>query len=238
MSQKKNTWKPFLFLLLMAAVIVFYFNGGEETLSFKALRNHLLFLQEQYHHNPVLVITFFFLGYVLLTALSIPGSLVLTLMAGAIFGTPLGLVLVSLSGTLGALIAFLIARYLLKEYVSQKFSRQFDAINSNLKLDGVSYLFTLRMIPVSPFVMINLVMGLTTINWYTFVWTTLLGMIPGNFLYVYAGRKIGEIESPAEIMTWPLIIALSLLGILPWTLRRLMKMRKHKWKPRPSISLR
>lgn len=228
MGQKKSVLKPLLFLLLMAAVVIFYFNGGEEALSFKALRSDLIFLQDQYEQNPFKVLTFFFLGYVTLTALSIPGSLVLTLMAGAIFGTALGLVMVSLAGTLGAFLAFLIARYLLKDYVTQKFSRQFESINRNLKVDGVSYLFTLRMIPVSPFVVINLVMGVTTIHWYTFVWTTLVGMIPGNFLYVYAGRRIGEIESPAEIMTLPLIIALSLLGILPWAVRRFLKMRRQK----------
>ena len=232
MSRNHSLLKPLMFLLLMAAVVIVYFNGGEEALNFTALRNDLLHLQQQYDQHPSKVLTLFFLGYVVLTAFSIPGSLVLTLMAGAIFGTPLGLLLVSLAGTLGALIAFLIARYLLKDYVSHKFARQFAAINRNLKTDGVSYLFTLRMIPVSPFVVINLVMGVTTINWYTFVWTTLISMIPGNFLYVFAGRRIGEIRSPAEIMTLPLIIALSLLGILPWAIRRLIKMRKHKWKPR------
>ena len=232
MNRNQSLLKPLMFLLLMAAVVIVYFNGGKEALSFTALRNDLLFLQQHYAQNPFKVLTWFFLGYVLLTALSIPGSLVLTLMAGAIFGTPLGLLLVSLAGTLGALIAFLIARYLLKNYVTQKFSRQFVFINLNLQADGVSYLFTLRMIPVSPFVVINLVMGVTTIHWYTFVWTTLIGMIPGNFLYVFAGRRIGEIQSPGEIMTLPLIIALSLLGILPWGVRRLIKMRKQKWKPR------
>lgn len=226
MRQNYTLFKPLVFLLFVAVVVIFYVNGGEEALSFSALRKDLLHLQRQYDEHPAKLLAMFFLGYVLLTAFSIPGSLVLTVMAGAIFGTRLGIFLVSLAGTLGALIAFLISRYLLRDYVSQKFHRQSETINQNLKTDGVSYLFTLRMIPVSPFVVINLVMGVTSIHWSTFVWTTLLSMIPGNFLYVFAGRRIGEIQSPSEIMTIPLIIALTLLGIFPWALRRTIKRRK------------
>lgn len=228
MGVEKFSWKPWIFLLLMIAVIVFYFTGGKEYLEFEAIRQKLSLLQSIYFKRPLLTFMIFFTAYVLLTALSVPGSLVLTLVAGTLFGTPLGATLVSMAGSLGALIAFSTARYLLKETVAEKYSRQFQVINRNLQSDGVLYLLSLRMIPVSPFVIINLVMGVTGLKWWTFFWTTLLGMLPGNLLYVFAGKRISEITSPSEIMTPALITALTLLGILPWLLRRLLRLHRRR----------
>lgn len=228
MKPKWQAWKPWLFILLLLGGVIFYFFGGRELLSFDNLQSHLQILTDAYQQRPLFILFLFVASYLLLTSLSIPGSLVLTLMAGAILGTTFGLFIVSLSGTIGALMAFLLSRYLLKDMVNQRFHRQVTAVNRNLESHGIIYLLSLRMIPVSPFVIINLVMGLTSMNWWTFFWTTLVGMIPGNLIYVIAGRRISTISSPSEIMTPGLIFLLTLLGILPWFSKRYLNWRRRR----------
>lgn len=157
-----------------------------------------------------------FLGvYIFLTSLSIPGAIVLTLLAGAIFGVGNGTLLVSVASTAGASIAFLMSRYLFRESMMKKFERKLRKINRKLEQNGNLYLFTLRLIPVSPYVVVNILMGLTSVRLWTFIWITFLGMLPGNMIYVFAGRKIADIRSASEILTWPIILSLTLIGILP-----------------------
>lgn len=121
----------------------------------------------------------------------------------------------------GASLSFLMSRYLFKESVERKFNRQFKSLNNKLVHHGNYYFLTVRMMPVSPFVVINLVMGLTKMKLFTFSWMTFIGMLPGNFIYVYAGRKISEIESPTEILTLPVIITLLLIGLLPLLVKKI-----------------
>lgn len=214
--------------LLILIIGLFYVMGGSDYLDFEYLKKNLQEIQNLYSTNPFWVLTIFTGAFLFLTSLAIPGSIVLTILSGAIFGTFNGVVIVSMSGTIGATLSFLISRYLLKEHFEEKFHHQFNVLNKNLKRDGTLYLFVLRFIPVSPFVVINLIAGLTNLNIWTFIWTTFLGMIPGNIIYVYAGKKMGEMDSPADIMSPSFILSLTLLGILPLVAQKFLMFRKKK----------
>lgn len=221
MNKESPSYRPWLFLLLICGALLFYITQGNEILNFDNIKANLTEVQRQYEVAPFLVIFIFIMFYILITGLSIPGSLVLTLLAGAVFGPFLGTIFVALSGTLGALVAFFIARFFLKDFVMKKFSKHFFGLSENIKQNGSLYLLTLRLIPVSPYVVINLVAGLSSIRIWTFFWTTLVGMLPGNFIYVFAGQKISEINSPRAIMSPSIIISLLLLGLLPLLGKRL-----------------
>lgn len=228
MQQNRLLYKALVIVLLVLAIGLFYYLGGNELLNFSFIKQNLIEIQSVYQSRPILVISIFIGAYLFLTSLAIPGSLVLTILSGAIFGTFFGVVIVSLCGALGATLSFLISRYLLKDYVSSKFYLLFLTINKNLKQDGVFYLFILRFIPVSPFVIINLVMGITSLRVWTFFWTTFLGMIPGDIIYVFAGNKISEFEAPADIMTPSFLFSLTLLVLLPLLARKIWKNRRKK----------
>ena len=169
-----------------------------------------------YERQPVLVIAAFFIAYVVLTALSFPGAALMTLLAGALFGLVVGVVLVSLASTIGATLAFLAARYLLRDTVQSRFGDRLRAINAGVERDGAFYLFSLRLVPVFPFFAINLLMGLTPIRVWTFFWVSQLGMLLGTIVYVNAGTQLAAIESLGDVATPGLLLSFVALGLLPW----------------------
>lgn len=179
--------------------------------------------------QPVLATAVFFGAYVLITTASLPGAAVMTLAAGALFGLPWGLVVVSFASSLGATLAMLVSRKLVGEAVQRRFASQLRTVNRGLERDGGFYLFTLRMVPLFPFFVINLVMGLTPIRVWTFYWVSQLGMLAGTLVYVFAGTQLARIESPADVLSPGLIAALSLLGLFPllarWGVDRLRRAR-------------
>lgn len=205
--------------MALGAILSFYLLGGDEYLTLDWVQKNLGSLRESYENNPVTVTSVFLGIYLFLTSLSIPGSIILTLISGSLFGLGLGTFWVISGTTLGATLAFLLSRYLFRDFFERKFRAQFERMNRRVKDEGVPYLFTLRMIPVSPYVVINIVMGLTDMRLWSFMWVTALGMLPGTFLYVLAGRKISEIESVSEILSWEILLALTFLGILPLIVR-------------------
>lgn len=209
-------------VVLIILISAFYFSGAHHHLELSVVQKNLKQIQEAYQENPLIVMLAFTLLYVFITGLSIPGALVLTLLSGAIFGVWQGTLLVTVCCTLGAMISFFTSRYLFKASVEKKFSKQFKTINNKLVHHGNYYFLTMRMVPVSPYVVINLVMGLTKMNVFTFAWMTFVGMLPGNFVFVLAGRKISEIESPGEILTWPIILTLTLIGLLPILVKKIV----------------
>ncbi len=140
----------------------------------------------------------------------------MTLVAGAVFGLLSGLILVSFASTIGATFSFLIARYLLREPLTNKFQSHIDPINKGIAKDGMFYLFTLRLVPLVPFFVINPVMGLTTMRARTFYWVSQLGMLPGTAVYVNAGTQLGAIEQAGDIVSPGLLLSFCLLGIFPW----------------------
>ena len=174
------------------------------------------------HAQPVWSSLIYFVGYVLVTGLSLPGAAVMTLAGGAVFGLVWGLVLVSFASSLGATIAMLIARTLLGDWVQQKYGEQLRSINAGLEKDGAFYLFSLRMVPLFPFFVINLVMGLTPLPAWRFYWVSQLGMLAGTVVFVFAGTQLAEVESLSDVLSPGLIIAFSLLGLFPLLARKTM----------------
>jgi uncharacterized membrane protein YdjX (TVP38/TMEM64 family) len=210
-------------MLIVGAITGFYLFGGSDYLTLEYAQMNLDKLRSLLKDQPLLVTGAFVGIYLFLTTLSIPGSIVLTLLSGAIFGLWLGLFWVMFCTTLGACLAFLMSRYLFRDYFCRRFQKQFSKMNHRVKKGGISYLFTLRMIPVSPYVVINIVMGLTDMKLWNFAWVTCAGMLPGTFLYVLAGQKIASIENVSQIFSWEIIVGLSFLGLLPLFVRKYMR---------------
>jgi pyruvate/2-oxoglutarate dehydrogenase complex dihydrolipoamide dehydrogenase (E3) component/uncharacterized membrane protein YdjX (TVP38/TMEM64 family) len=184
--------------------------------------------------SPVIVIGGFFVLYVLVTALALPGAAILTLAGGALFGLFEGFVIVSFASSLGALSSFLVSRYLLRDSLVRRFPERLAAIDEGIKKEGAFYLFTLRLVPIFPFFLINLLMGVTALKSWTFYWVSQVGMLAGTFIYVNAGTQLAQIDSLSNILSFNLIISFVLLGVFPLvakTIVNIIKKRKvySKW---------
>ncbi|ASK55184.1 TVP38/TMEM64 family protein [Vibrio tarriae] len=164
----------------------------------------------------------YFVVYVLLTAFSIPGATVVTLLGAALFGFWLSLLLASFASTIGATLAFLSSRFLLRDWVQAKFADKLQTINQGIERDGAFYLLSLRLIPIFPFFLINLVMGLTPISTWRYYWVSQLGMLPGTAVYLNAGTQLAEISSLGEIVSLPVLASFVLLGVFPIVVKWLM----------------
>ena len=208
--------KAILVLVLLGALVAYFVFDLGQILSlenFKASQAEIVAAKDA---NPVLYITGFFILYVAVTGLSIPGAAIMTLIAGALFGVLVGTILVSFASTIGATLAFLSARFVLRDWVQGKFGERLRAIDEGLEKDGAFYLFTLRLIPVFPFFVINLLMGLTRIKTRTFFWVSQLGMLPATIVFVNAGTQISLIESTAGLLSPTLIASFVALALFPW----------------------
>ncbi|MSQ59722.1 MAG: pyridine nucleotide-disulfide oxidoreductase [Betaproteobacteria bacterium] len=172
--------------------------------------------------HPLALASWFFVIYVAVTGLSLPGAAVMTLVAGAIFGVLWGTILVSFASSLGAALAFLASRFLLRHWVQSKFGKNLSAINTGVAKEGAFYLFTLRLVPLFPFFMINLVMGLTRMRTLTFYWVSQAGMLPGTIVYVNAGTQLAGIQSAAGILSPGLIASFIILGIFPLAAKKIL----------------
>ncbi len=226
---KKNLYKKIIIIAFIIALIVAFklLNLGEYfTLEFlKESRERLVAL---YQENPLLLIGAFSAIYILSTALSLPGATVLTIASGALFGLIIGTLVVSISSTIGATAACLASRFLLRDWVQSRFSDRLKKINDGIEREGKLYLFTLRLVPVFPFWLINLAMGLTGLPLRTFAWVSMLGMLPGTIIYVNAGREIASINSPKEIMSPGVIISFVLIGVFPLITKKVVNLIRKK----------
>ena len=201
-------------LLLLAGIGAFlYFDLGQYLSldSLKANRDSLLAYTDS---NFVLAVSIFIGVYIVQTAFSLPGGAVLTLAGGFLFGSVLGTLVVNVGATTGATLAFLAARYLLRDWVENKFGDRLGPIQAGFAQNAFSYLMTLRLIPAFPFFLVNLVSGLTRVNLGTYVAATALGIIPGSFVFAFAGRQLGTINSLSEIASPPVLLAFTFLGLL------------------------
>ncbi|MGD8831695.1 MAG: TVP38/TMEM64 family protein [Pseudomonadales bacterium] len=172
------------------------------------------------HAYPLRSSIAYFLVYVLVTGLSLPGAAVLTIAGGAVFGLLWALVLVSFASSVGATIAMLIARTLLGDWVQTRFAAQLETVNRGLDRDGTFYLFGLRMVPLFPFFVINVVMGLTPMPVWRFYWVSQVGMLAGTVVFVFAGTQLARVDSVSDVLSPGLILALSLLGLFPLIARK------------------
>jgi len=172
--------------------------------------------------NPVLAALSFFGIYVAVTAVNIPGAAIMTLIAGALFGLTQGTLIVSFASTIGATLAFLLSRYLLRDFMEQRFGAAIQRINKGIDAEGPYYLFTLRLIPAFPFWMINLAMGLTRLKVGTYFWVSQIGMLPATIVYVNAGKQIGQLESLSGILSPTLLASFVLLGLFPLITKKIL----------------
>jgi len=210
-------------IAVIAALIIsfFVFDLGQYfTLEkIKEIKDDVIAL---YDENPIKTALSFFGIYVAIAALSLPGAAILTLVAGAIFGLSKGVIIVSFASSIGATLAFLVAKLLLRDSVQNKFGKHLSTINNGIEKEGGFYLFTMRLIPAIPFFAVNLVMGLTKIKTWTFYWVSQLGMLAGTFVFVNAGTELGKIESLGDILSPGLIFSFLLLGIFPLIAKKII----------------
>ncbi len=211
-------------LIIIIALLIgafFLFDLGR-LLSLEYLQSQRVELVGHFQTNPLATALGFFLLYVAVAGLSLPGAAVLTLVAGAIFGLFWGTLIVSLASTLGATLAFLLSRFLLRDWVQKRFGDRLNTINAGIEKDGAFYLFGLRLVPLFPFFVINLLMGLTPMPARTYAWVSLVGMFAGTLVYVNAGTQLGQLESLSGIFSPGLLGSFVLLGLFPLIARRVL----------------
>jgi pyruvate/2-oxoglutarate dehydrogenase complex dihydrolipoamide dehydrogenase (E3) component/uncharacterized membrane protein YdjX (TVP38/TMEM64 family) len=232
-----NSRKLLLLLVLAVLIGAFFAFDLERFFSLDYFKSQQAAIEAYRAAQPALTAGIFFAVYVAVTGLSLPGAAIMTLAAGAIFGVLWGTVIVSFASTLGATLAFLAARFLLRDGVQSKFGDKLKAINAGMEKEGGFYLFTLRLIPIFPFFVINLVMGLTPIRTWTFYWVSQVGMLAGTLVYVNAGTQLARIDSLQGILSPGLLLSFALLGIFPLMARKIVAVVKArrvyaKW-PKP-----
>jgi len=176
--------------------------------------------QTLYAQHTVIVIGVYSFIYVIATALALPAATVLTLAGGALFGLVTGTIVVSFASSIGAALAFVLARYVLRDWVQGKFGDKLDKINQGIEEGGAFYLFTLRLIPVFPFFAINTVIALTPMRLFTYYWVSQVGMFPATVVYVNAGKELGQIESLSGLLSPSLIISFAILGVFPLVVKK------------------
>ncbi len=217
-----KTKQLLVFAAVAGSVALFFAFDLRQYLSLEVLRQSQAQLSTQYAESPWLFALVFFVVYVAATAASFPGATILTLAGGAIFGLGWGLLLVSFASTIGATLAFLAARFLLRDWVQAHFASRLADIDKGVQRDGAFYLFGLRLIPVVPFFVINLAMGLTTMRVRTFYWVSQLGMLAGTAVFVNAGTQLAQIKSLGDVVSPGLLGSFVLLGIFPLIARKVM----------------
>jgi uncharacterized membrane protein YdjX (TVP38/TMEM64 family) len=226
-----NRKKKIVILVIIISLIVAFkvLNLGQYlTLSY--LKESLDKFKDLYEKQRVLVIAGYFIIYVLTTSLSLPGASPLGIVGGALFGFWVATLVVSFASTIGATLACFVSRFLLRDWVQSKFSDKITKVNEGIEKEGAFYLFTLRLIPIFPFWMINLVMGLTKMPLSRFYWVSQIGMLPGTMVYVNAGKELAKIESIKGIFSPSLIISFALLGIFPIAVKKLVALYRSRRK--------
>jgi pyruvate/2-oxoglutarate dehydrogenase complex dihydrolipoamide dehydrogenase (E3) component/uncharacterized membrane protein YdjX (TVP38/TMEM64 family) len=212
-----NKKRLLLVAVLAVSIAAFFAFGLHRYFSLDFFKSQQEAISAQVGQHPVASGLVFFLIYVLVAGLSLPGAAVMTLIGGAVFGLLWGTVIVSFASTIGATLAFLASRFLLRDWVQAKFGDRLRRVNEGMGKEGAFYLFALRLVPAFPFFAINLLMGLTPIRTWTFFWVSQVGMLAGTIAYVYAGTTLGEMR-----ISFQLLLAFAILGILPLIAKRVI----------------
>lgn len=212
-----------LVLLVIAAIALFFGMGLDQYLTLGSIKESQGKFAAMLAQSPVRVTLVAFALYVAVVTLSLPGATVMGLAAGALFGFWYGTLFVSFASTIGATLAFLVSRYLLRDFVQHRFGSKLKAIDEGMAKDGALYLFMLRLVPVFPFFLINLLMGLTQIRPRTFYWVSQLGMLAGTMVYVNAGTQLAHIESLSGIISPEVLFSFALLGAFPFIAKRFVQ---------------
>lgn len=235
MRNRRTLIRWLILLVLIGAVAAFFALGLQHQLSLDALKARQHDLENWRQTHPRMLAGGFFLAYVAVTALSLPVATLLTLAAGAVFGLLEGTVLVSFASTIGATLAFLASRFVLGEFVQERFGKRLSSINEGIQREGAFYLFTLRLVPVIPFFVVNLALGLTRLPARTFYWVSQVGMLAATVVFVNAGTQLAQLKTASGVFSPALIGSLALLGIFPWIAKGIvavMQRRKRyaRWK--------
>ena len=213
--------KTIIVLLVVAAIAVFFGMSLDQYLTLDALKESQAKIAAMQARSPWLTALAFFAVYVAVVSLSLPGATIMTLAIGALFGFWYGALLVSFASTIGATLAFLASRYMLRDMVQRRFGDKLKGINEGMAKDGALYLFLLRLMPIFPFFLINLLMGLTHIRTATFYWVSQLGMLAGTLVYVNAGTQLARIDSLSGIFSPAVLLSFALLGVFPLVAKRI-----------------
>ena len=214
---KKKIILLFGFIIIISCFFLFDFN---QYLNLEYIKSKQAVINEYYANYPARSALIFFITFILVTGVSLPGAGILMLMAGAIFGVVWGTILVSFGSVFGATIAFLIARYLFHDYIQHRFSHRLEKINKGVREEGDLYLFTIRIVPIFPFFIINNVMALTPIKTLNFALVTQIGSLLPTIIFVNAGTQLAKIESPSDILSLQLLFSFALLGLFPFIAKK------------------
>jgi dihydrolipoamide dehydrogenase len=207
--------KILLLLLIIVLIAIFFIFDLHQYLSLDFLKEQQVKIEAYRSAQPILAIVIYALVYIAVTALSLPGATILTLAGGGVFGLLWGTVIVSFASTIGATLAFLAARFLFRDTVNAHFGTRLKSIDEGINKDGAFYLFTLRLVPLFPFFMINLTMGLTGLKVWTFYWVSQIGMLAGTVVYVNAGTQLAKLDTLSGIFSPALLGSFALLGVFP-----------------------
>lgn len=228
----KWTIRAVLVLVVVGAVIAFFLSGVQHQFTLANFHRYRAALDALQAAHPWELGLSYFAAFVVVVALSLPAMTLMTLAAGAIFGVVEGSVIVSFGSAIGATLAMLAARFVFKDAVRKRFAHRLQRVDAGIEREGAFYLLSMRLVPVFPFFMINILMGLTHIRVFTFYWVSQLGMLAGTVVYVNAGTRIASAKTLQGLISVPLIVSLALLALLPWAsrwmIKRLLRMR-HEW---------
>lgn len=225
----KGLLKKGLVLAVLAALAAsFYAFGLDRYLTLSHLKESLAGVQGFYAGSPFYAISAYMAVYIAVSSLSLPGAAVMGVAGGSLFGLWTGTLVVSFSSSIGATLACLVSRFLLRGFVERRFGGIVERINGGLRREGAFYLFAMRLIPVIPYFAINLVMGLTKMRLFTFYWVSQVGMLAGTMVYVNAGKEIAKIESVSGIFSPRLIVSFALIGIFPIAAKKIVGLYRAK----------
>ncbi|WP_280563287.1 FAD-dependent oxidoreductase [Chromohalobacter sp. 48-RD10] len=230
-------YRILILAVVLVAIVAFFVGGVDDYLTLESIQSLQTRFDQWFTESPWLVAGGFFLIYVLMAALSLPGAALLTLLGGALFGLGWGLLIISFASTIGATLAFLVSRTLFRELIERRFARQIETINRGIERDGALYLFSLRLVPIFPFFVVNLAMGLTRLRIWVFYIASQIGMIPGTLVYVNAGQQLGELRSVSGVVSPSLLLSFALLGVFPliarWGVDWLQRRKRYRGYDKP-----
>jgi len=222
--------KKIILIGVIALLIVsFFLFDLQQYFSLEFIKEKQQSFNEYYQQNTLLTLLIFFVVYVAMAALSLPGAAIMTVLAGALFGLITGVIVVSFASTIGATLAFIVARYLFRDTLQERYADKLQRINEGVEKEGPLYLFAMRLVPLFPFFLVNILMGFTKLKTITFAWVSQLGMLAGTAVFVYAGTQLAQIDSLSSILSPGLLIAFALLGVFPVIAKKVMnKIRANK----------
>lgn len=225
----KNRNRLLLLLAALAAFTIFRHYQLGDYLTLAYLKESQAHFRELYLTHRLTTVAGYMLIYIAVTALSLPGAAIMTLAGGGLFGFWTGTIVISFASTIGATLACWASRFVLRDWVIRRFGERFAAIDQGIAREGAFYLFTLRLIPIFPFFLVNLLMGLTRVRLTTYFWVSQLGMLPATMVFVNAGRELARISSVADVLSPGLLLSFALLGLFPLTAKKLLPLYRRRF---------